>query len=161
MVDDRASAVRRHDHRRERCRHTDQPLDEPRVDVFGMESVEHTAAGLVVADDARERRSATEARHRDRGVRRQPAADDVVASCNMLSTDDDLVGDRQHVIERGLTDTEHRGGACHGATREPMAPVSTSTPIGGQGRTARTDAQSARGMPHDPVARLVRGIYSR
>jgi hypothetical protein len=34
----------------------------------------------------------------------------------MLSTDDDLVGDRQDVVERGLADAEHRGGARFGAT---------------------------------------------
>jgi hypothetical protein len=58
--------------------HAGHLLHEPDVDVFVAEPGQHARGGLVVADDTGERGRATETRHRDRCVRRQPPANDVV-----------------------------------------------------------------------------------
>jgi hypothetical protein len=69
------------------------------------------------------------------------------------------------VIERGLTDAEHRGDARHGApTRTHVTTVvdATGPPQGANGpRRAHTGTTPSRNGAEYLVARLASGIYSR
>jgi hypothetical protein len=79
----------------------------------------------------------------------------------MLAADGDLVGNRQDVIERGLADAQHRGGARHGATAGIHDATVADEPEPAPGANGPLLPHVDRIVQHELLARLVRRIYSR